>query len=62
MLKIFKDVEKQKLELEQLVIYVQTDEIMHRQKNEIEFANRLKVLENSLRMAIKNIEDGLQLK
>jgi len=62
MLKIFKDVEKQKLELEQLLIYAQTDEIMYRQKNEIEVANRLKILENNLRMAIKNIEDGLQLK
>jgi len=62
MLKIFKDVEKQKSELEQLLIYAQTDEIMYRQKNEIEVANRLKILENNLRMAIKNIEDGLQLK
>lgn len=62
MLKIFKDVEKQKLELEQLLIYAQTDEIMHRQRNEIDLANHLKILETNLRMAIKNIEDGLQLK
>ena len=62
MLKIFKDVEKQKLKLEELLIYAQTDEIMYRQKNEIEFANRLKILENNVRMAIKNLEDGLQIK
>ncbi|WP_019555368.1 hypothetical protein [Propionispira raffinosivorans] len=62
MLQIFEDVEKQKIELEKLLINAQTSEIIYRQKNEIKIANRLKILEKQLRIAVKSLEDSMILK
>ena len=62
MLQIFEDVEKQKIELEKLLINAQTSEIIYRQKNEIKIANRLKILEKQLRIVVKSLEDSMILK
>ncbi|MDQ0203338.1 hypothetical protein [Pectinatus haikarae] len=61
-LKLFSDVEKNKNELEEILLRVRTDEIIYRQKNEIEIANRLKLLENQLNIAVKNLNDAMTLK
>jgi hypothetical protein len=41
---------------------VRTDEIIYRQKNEINLANRLRLLEQQLNLAIKNLDDALKIK
>ena len=61
-LKLFADVEKQKNELEDILLHVRTDEIIYRQKNEIKIANRLKLLEKQLDIAIKSLNDAMELK
>lgn len=61
MLDIFKDVNKQSLELEKLLTKIQTNEIIYRQKNEINLANRFKLLEKQVRMSIKNLDDSMEL-
>ncbi|WP_196593498.1 hypothetical protein [Pectinatus sottacetonis] len=61
-LKVFSNVEKQKNELEDILLHVKTDQIIYRQRNEIKIANRLKLLENQLQLAIKNLDDAMQLK
>ncbi|MFA6850117.1 MAG: hypothetical protein WCS30_07160 [Selenomonadaceae bacterium] len=62
MLQIFEDVEKQKVELEKLLINAQTSEIIYRQKNEIKIANRFKLIERQLRIAVKSLDDAMLLK
>ncbi|WP_269141678.1 hypothetical protein [Pectinatus frisingensis] len=41
---------------------MRTDEIIYRQKNEINLANRLRLLEQQLNLAIKNLDDALKIK
>jgi hypothetical protein len=62
MLQIFEDVEKKKIELEKLLVNVQTSEIIYRQKNEIKIANRFKLIERQMRVAVKSLEDAMMLK
>jgi hypothetical protein len=52
MLHEFKEVEKKRIELEQLRIIIQATEITYRQKGELPTAERLKNLENNLEKAI----------
>jgi hypothetical protein len=61
MLDIFKDVNKQRLELEKLLTKIQMNEIIYRQKNEINLANRFKLLEKQVRMSKKNLDDSMEL-
>ena len=60
MLEIFHEVQGKKKELEQLLILVQTNEIMYRQRNEIHIANQLKHLEQGLRRAVKALEINVE--
>lgn len=52
MLHVFKEVEKKRIELEQLRIVIQATEITYRQKGEFHTAERLKNLETNVAKAI----------
>ncbi|MBB5336916.1 hypothetical protein HNR32_002071 [Pectinatus brassicae] len=48
--------------MENILIQVKTDQIIYRQRNEIKIANRLRLLENQLEIAVKSLQDAMRLK